>query len=117
MRILNRLTKTIGRRTFVAAVGTIALVAFPSGMAWAQDYPTRPIHLVVPYPAGSSSDATARTYAPALAEILGQPVIVENVGGAAGQIGVNKVTKSPPDGYTLLHGASQNVAAVVGMRM
>ena len=73
-----------------------------SGMALAQTYPTKPIRLVVPYPAGAGTDAVSRLVAQHLSPRLGQPVVVENRAGAGGNIGSEFVAKSAPDGYTLL---------------
>lgn len=70
--------------------------------ARAQEFPSKPIRLIVPYAAGGSIDIVTRQYAEQLARKLGQPVIVENRPGAAGNIGSEEVAKSPPDGYTLL---------------
>jgi tripartite-type tricarboxylate transporter receptor subunit TctC len=72
-------------------------------LAWAQTWPVKPIRLIVNFPAGSGPDVLARIYAPGLGEALGQPVVVENRVGAAGNIGVEAVAKSAPDGYTLLN--------------
>ena len=75
-----------------------------SSVAWAQAYPTRPITLVVPFAAGGSFDVIARVITPRLSEILGQQVIVENVGAAAGIVGVNRMAHAIPDGYSVLLG-------------
>jgi tripartite-type tricarboxylate transporter receptor subunit TctC len=68
----------------------------------AQDYPARPITIVVPFPPGAANDSTARTMQNHLKELLGQPIVIENRPGAAGNIGAASVAKSPADGYTLL---------------
>ena len=73
--------------------------------ALAQDYPTRTITMVVPYPAGGPSDVVARIVADGMSKRLGQTIIIENVGGAGGTIGTARVAAAEPDGYTLL-GAS-----------
>jgi tripartite-type tricarboxylate transporter receptor subunit TctC len=79
----------------------LAFLAFPFA-ATAQDWPARPIRLVLPFPPGAAADAFARPVAPKLAEALGQPVIVENRPGAGGAIGSEHVARSAPDGYTVL---------------
>lgn len=83
----------------IAAV--LALAITP--LAWAQAWPAKAIRLIVNFPAGSGPDVWARIYAPRLGEVLGQPVVVENRPGAAGNIGLEVVARSAPDGYTLLH--------------
>jgi tripartite-type tricarboxylate transporter receptor subunit TctC len=70
----------------------------------AQPYPARPITIVVPFPPGGAFDATGRILADRMRASLGQPVIIENVGGAAGNIGVGRVARAAPDGYTLSYG-------------
>jgi tripartite-type tricarboxylate transporter receptor subunit TctC len=78
--------------------------------ALAQAYPTKPVTIVVGYPAGGSTDLTGRTLGDALAKQLGVPVVIENLGGAGGAIGAQKVASAAPDGYTLLVGANNEVA-------
>lgn len=77
---------------------------FAHGVAYSQSYPTKPIRLVVPFPAGESIDATARATAQHWSSALGQQIIVDNRGGAGGTIGSDMVAKAPADGYTLLWG-------------
>lgn len=96
----------------VAAIATIALV---TTAALAQPYPSRPIRIVVPYAAGSTTDLQGRMIADVLSESMGQPVIVENRPGASGTIGSERVSRAEPDGYTLVLGsaASHLVSAVL----
>jgi len=95
------------RRTLIAAF-IAPLLAGPTTALFAQagDYPSRPITLVAPFPAGSVTDAVTRVIANALTQSLGKPVIVENKAGAQGTIGAAYVAKAKPDGYTLLMGSS-----------
>ena len=88
----------------VRALVLCTLVA--STGAHSQAWPTKPISLVVTYPAGGGADTMARLIAPKLGEALGQPVIIENKPGASGQIGASAVAKATPDGYTLMLDAS-----------
>lgn len=78
---------------------SLAILAGIAG-AQAQNYPTRPITLVVPFPPGGSTDAAARILAERMRAPLGQPVVIENIGGAGGSIGVGRVARAAPDGYT-----------------
>ena len=82
----------------------VALAAIFSGGAQAQVYPTRPITLVVPYPAGGPTDALGRILAEHMRGTLGQTLVIENVTGAGGTIGVGRVARAPGDGYTLAIG-------------
>ena len=89
----------------------IWLLAFCSLAALAQEFPAKPVRIVVPWPPSGNVDITARAIAPALGEALGQQVIVENRAGAAGTIGSAAVAKSAADGYTLLLGSSGTITA------
>jgi tripartite-type tricarboxylate transporter receptor subunit TctC len=89
----------------------VAVVAVLLGLAWtgivaAQVYPARPMTMIVPFPAGGATDTLARYLPEQMRGILGQPVIIENVGGAAGSIGVGRAVRAPADGYTLSIGTS-----------
>jgi tripartite-type tricarboxylate transporter receptor subunit TctC len=79
-------------------------------LAIAGPFPERPINLVVPFEAGGSTDVSARVVAKALAEVLGQPVVVQNQPGAGGRIGTRRVATAEPDGYTLLWGSGSTLA-------
>jgi tripartite-type tricarboxylate transporter receptor subunit TctC len=76
----------------------------------AQDYPVRPIHLIVPFPPGGVADIIARPIADRLSKSLGQPVVVENRGGVTGTLGASFVAHAAPDGYTLLLGTTNEIA-------
>jgi tripartite-type tricarboxylate transporter receptor subunit TctC len=85
------------------------LVALASWSATAQDYPIRPIQLIVPFPAGGSTDLVARAIAEPLREKLGQSVVVENRAGGGGIVGMEAASRAAPDGYTIVAGGSGNV--------
>jgi tripartite-type tricarboxylate transporter receptor subunit TctC len=87
-----------------------ALLALAAATASAQNYPNRAIRMIVPYPPGGGADITARPIAQMLSERWGQPVVIENHGGASGMIGADIVAKAPPDGYTIMVSASAEVA-------
>lgn len=81
-----------------------AVAGLCAAAAAAQPYPSQPVKLIVPYPPGGNTDIVARLYAQKLSERLGQPVVIDNRGGAAGTLGVGIAAKSPNDGYTLVIG-------------
>jgi len=93
------------RKLLTLTIATLLGLAW-NGIAAAQDYPTRPITMIVPFPAGGATDTLARYLAEQMRGVLGQSIIVENVGGAAGSIGVGRAVRSPADGYTLSIGTS-----------
>ena len=88
----------------LGAAGLVALAAATS--AAAQEYPDRPIHLVVPFPPGGGADILARTVMPRVAQALGKPIVIDNKPGAGGNVGAEFVARAAPDGYTLLYGTN-----------
>ncbi len=95
----------MGMRSALWAVVLLNLALdVPGSAAFAQSWPTRPLTLVIPFAAGSGVDVLGRILTPPLSEILHQPVIVENIGGAGGMVGTSRVAKAAPDGYQLVLG-------------
>lgn len=92
------------KTSWLAALVVIASMAAPHRSAEAADWPTRPIHFIVPFPAGGSTDVAARVVGDFVSRTLGQSVVVENRSGANGNIGMEYVAKAEPDGYTILVG-------------
>ena len=92
-------TRPIGRRGLTFGVASIVLAPV---IARSQDYPSKPVHVVVPYPAGGGTDIVARLIMPRLSERWKQTIIVDNRAGASGIVGSEIVARSSPDGYTLL---------------
>ena len=89
------------RATMLTASAAVIAIA---GASFAQEWPSRPITLVIPFAAGGGIDASGRIQALHMGELLGQTIVVENVGAAAGMVGSQRVAKAPPDGYTFLMG-------------
>jgi tripartite-type tricarboxylate transporter receptor subunit TctC len=104
----------MNRRTCVAAAAA-AVALWVAGPAAAQNFPTRSIALIVPYPPGGGVDAMARVLGDKLSTALGQQVVVENRGGAGGNIGTRAVAKAAPDGYTLLLGHTGTISINPGL--
>jgi tripartite-type tricarboxylate transporter receptor subunit TctC len=92
------------RKWISIAITAALLLSFNAISAPDNDYPNRPIKIVIPFPAGGSTDAMARNLGPALGKVLGQSIIIENKSGASGTVGADFVAKAAPDGYTLLMG-------------
>ncbi len=91
---------------FIHRIAAALIITLLAGTALAQEYPSRPIRIVVPNPPGGSNDLLAREIGRGLTQRLGQPVVVENRPGAGGNIGAEIVAKAPPDGYTILMAAN-----------
>lgn len=104
LRVARLATLRAARFTVPLAASFAALLS--SSLALAQDWPNRPIKIIVPYTPGTGQDTIARAIAPKLTEKFGQAVVIENRPGASGNIGMEAVAKAPPDGYTLLMTAS-----------
>ncbi len=86
---------------FLRAMLTGLSVLLGPGMATAQDFPNKPIRLIVPFPAGGPNDIIARVVGQRMSELIKQPVLIDNRGGQAGVLGTDAVAKANPDGYTI----------------
>ncbi|HSV81820.1 MAG TPA: tripartite tricarboxylate transporter substrate binding protein [Ramlibacter sp.] len=107
------MTSSLTRRTLLATAAALAL----AGPAAAQTFPSQPIKLVVPFAPGGGNDLLARVIAPRMAELLGQPVIVDNRPGAGGNLGTDQVAKAAPDGHTILIASNQiTINPAIGAR-
>ncbi len=100
------MSRSFDRRWFLAMPAFIAALGWGAGDLVAETYPVRPITMIVPFPAGGATDTLARFLGEKMRDGLGQPVIIENVAGAAGTIGVGRAVRAPADGYTLSIGTS-----------
>ncbi len=91
----------IPRRRFLHLAAGAAAMPAVSRIAGAQTYPSRPITVVVPYPAGGGADSVLRVMAERMRTFLGQPIVIENLSGATGSIGTGRGARAAPDGYTV----------------
>jgi tripartite-type tricarboxylate transporter receptor subunit TctC len=103
------------RRTIALAAALAVCSAFVADPAPAQDYPSRPVKVVVPFPAGGGTDALTRFVAKGMERRLGQPFIVENRGGVGTTLGATAVARSEPDGYTIMVGTASTFAVAPGL--
>src|SRR5215467_9477416 len=92
------------RRRFMRLASAVALLPYLSVITAAQTYPSRPVTMVVPFPAAGPADVLARILAERMREALGQPVVIENVAGAAGTLASGRVVRAAPDGHTIMLG-------------
>src|SRR5262249_2226537 len=99
----------------LSRVAVIASLVVTCTFAAAQEYPNRPVKLVVPFPAGGGTDALARVVAKGMEERLHQPFIIENRGGAGTTLGATMVARSDPDGYTIMIGTASTFAVAPGL--
>ena len=107
--IQSRITRCLG---LAAAIFFGALAT----AVHAQDYPSRPIRLIVPFPPGGTTDTLARVFSQFLQERIGQPIVIDNRGGAGSQIGVDAGAKAPADGYTLLFGPADGLSLLPAVK-
>ena len=94
-----------------AYAAAFAASSMPAPGAFAQVFPTRPVRIIVPFPPGGPADVAVRVAQPGMEKVLGQPIIVENMGGGAGAIGLTRVLQAEPDGYMLLQAASPHTTS------
>lgn len=98
------------KRCFLKTIAAGAVLACAATVATAQTYPSRPLKFIVPFPAGGISDTLARSLANHMSKTMGQPVVVENKAGAGGNLGLGAAVQAPPDGYTVVLGATSTVS-------
>lgn len=111
------MTRTMPRKLIAALMlGATLAAAGVAAQAQAQDYPSQPIRMIVPYPPGGGNDALGRITAEYLSRRLGQPVVVENKPGAGSAIGIDLVAKAKPDGYTILWTASDGISLLPAVK-
>jgi tripartite-type tricarboxylate transporter receptor subunit TctC len=102
-------------KAFLATLFALAAMAAHPGIAAAEDYPSRPITIIVPFAAGGPTDILARLFGQSISQTLGQTVVIEDVTGAGGSLGAARAARAAPDGYTLVMGNLGTHAAAVGL--
>src|SRR5262245_20920632 len=103
------------RSMWASALAALIAVACPFGAAQAQDYPSKPITLIVPFTPGGSTSVIARAISDRLSEALKQPILIDNRGGAGSTIGARAVAKSAPDGHTILLGTNATLTIALNL--
>ncbi len=107
---MTRQTNPLQRRQFVLQAAAAGALTWTHGVARAADvYPTKPLVLMVPYPAGGASDVAARIFGQSIGNTLQQQIVVENLGGGTGMIAASRVLSAPADGYMFFHGSANEV--------
>jgi tripartite-type tricarboxylate transporter receptor subunit TctC len=99
---MKKIRRSTLRGALAVALGCVAMTTWSSGVLAQEPWPTKPVHLIVPFAPGGSTDVIARMLGQKLSELWGQPVLIEDRSGAGGNVGADYVAKSTPDGYTLL---------------
>jgi tripartite-type tricarboxylate transporter receptor subunit TctC len=112
-RVLKGSTMKLPRRRFLQLAASAAAMPALAHVAGAQTYPSRPITLIAPWPAGGAIDTLCRAIGPGLSDRLGKPVVIDNRPGAASLIGTTAGIRAPPDGHTLTMGGSGSLAIAV----
>ena len=106
----------VARRAWLRLTVALPLAAIAAGTVGAQEFPARPVRLVVPFPPGSATDTVARAFGAAVSQSIGQTVVVENKAGADGAISGSEVVRAAPDGYTLLFATNSPMAVAPSMK-
>jgi tripartite-type tricarboxylate transporter receptor subunit TctC len=109
--LVRRLATGHARRRFLHLAAGVAALPAVSAAGWTQTYPSRPITIIIAYPPGGSTDVIGRILGEHMRPLLGQPVVIENIGGANGSIGAGRVARAAPDGYALIIGNWNNFVA------
>src|SRR5262249_10320866 len=109
------MTGSTTRSALLLLLAALAALVLPSAGTRAQDYPSKPITLIVPFTPGGSTSVIARAISDKLSDALKQPIVIDNRGGAGSTIGARAVAKSAPDGYTILLGTNATLTIALGL--